>query len=417
MKKREIVIVVLLIVFGVVYNVVEKGRIRFAGDFSRYFDPMRLVSDRYSEFPQNEKIFPAPGKITIANPAGEITIDKSLDNQVHLFSFFRVYFQDKEDTFSKKIVQHARVLTQVENNELTVSADCRPEFPFNRLRVRLQLLVPAGVVLALDNREGIVSIRHCGKDIFLRQENGNVVLEDIPSAVKLELTHGNLHAKNIAGNVAIATRQSEIFLEDAAAVRLQARHADCELKKIAGPVWIEHAYGRITLDGAGQAEVYGRHSQIAARNIRNGLKLSNAFDGILLENIHGDVSVSGRSSKIEMRQVIAKNMVIENSFADTVIEGYSGETLNALIKNGNFALSSSTIAERLNVESSYARIDLLPGAWADPAFNLKTSHGRIYNQSSFSMELFQEKDESFANRSGQKPEVVINNVYGDIYLK
>jgi hypothetical protein len=61
MKKREIVIVVLLIVFGVVYNVVEKGRIRFAGDFSRYFDPMRLVSDRYSEFPQDERIFPAPG--------------------------------------------------------------------------------------------------------------------------------------------------------------------------------------------------------------------------------------------------------------------------------------------------------------------------------------------------------------------
>ena len=116
-------------------------------------------------------------------------------------------------------------------------------------------------------------------------------------------------------------------------------------------------------------------------------------------------------------QVAAKNMVIENSFADTAIEGYSGESLNVLVKNGNFALTASAIAERLNVESSYARIELAPGAWADPAFNLKTTHGRIYNHSTFSMELFQEKDESFANRSGQKPEVVINSAYGDIYLK
>ena len=30
---------------------------------------------------------------------------------------------------------------------------------------------------------------------------------------------------------------------------------------------------------------------------------------------------------------------------------------------------------------------------------------------------FRENDESFANRSGQKPEIIINNIYGDIYLK
>jgi len=415
MKKREIVIVVLLIAFGFIYNAVEKGKIRFVDDFSRYFDQMRLVSDRYSEFPQNEKIFPAPRKITIANPAGEITIEKSADNQVHLFSIFRIYFLNKDE--AGKIAQNAQVLSKIEKDELTISGDCQPVFPYKRLRIRLQLFVPDGVILAIDNREGIVSIRRCGKNIFLRQENGNVVLEDIPSTVQLEINHGNLHAKNIAENISIETRQSDIFLENAAALRFHGRHADCELKKISGNVWIEHSYGRITLDGAEQVEMFGRHSQITVRNIKNGLKLSNAFDGIVLENIHGDINLSSRSSQIEMRQVVAKNMVIENSFANTAIEGYSGEILNARIKNGNFILQASTITERLNIESRYAKIDLILGTWKDPIFNIKTTHGRIYNQSSFAMDIFQEKDESFANRSGQKPEVVINNIYGDIYVK
>jgi hypothetical protein len=33
------------------------------------------------------------------------------------------------------------------------------------------------------------------------------------------------------------------------------------------------------------------------------------------------------------------------------------------------------------------------------------------------MEIFAERDEQFANREGQKPEIIINNQYGDIHLK
>jgi hypothetical protein len=415
MKKKEIVIIVLLIVFGFIYNAVEKGKIKFIDDFSQYFNEMRLVSEQYVEFPQKERIFPAPNKITITNPAGEITIDKSADNQVHLLSFFRIYFLDKGDM--ETVGQKARVLAKIENNELNISGNYLSAFPYKQLRIRFQLLIPEGVVLAVSNHEGNVSIRHSGKNIFLQQENGNVILEDIPSAVQLEIRRGNLMVKNIAGNIAIDARQTDIFLENVAALRLMGRHGDYELKKIKSNVFIEHEYGEITLDDAQQAEVFGRHSKITARNIKKGIKLTNAFEKIVLENITGDVNLSSRSSKIEMRHVMAKNMVIENSFADIAIEDYSGETLNVLLKNGNLNFQSKTIANRLNIESRYAKINLVLGVLTDPTFNIKTIHGQIYNHSPIALDIFQEKDESFANRSGQKPEIIINNIYGDIYLK
>jgi hypothetical protein len=110
-------------------------------------------------------------------------------------------------------------------------------------------------------------------------------------------------------------------------------------------------------------------------------------------------------------------MVIENSFADIAIVDYSGKALNVLLKNGNLDFQSKTFSDRLNVESRHAKINLDLGVLTDPTFNIKTQHGRIYNNSPIALDIFGENDESFANRSGQKPEIIINNIYGDIYLK
>lgn len=415
MKKKEIIIIVLLIVFGFIYKAVEKGKIKFVDDFSQHNNEMRLVSEQYVEFPQAERIFPLINKISVANPAGEITVDKSADNQVHLLSFFRVYYADKGDV--EKIREKARVLAGIENNELNISGDYLSPFPYKRLRIRLQLLVPDGVALDLNNHEGMVSIQRSGKNVFLRQEHGNVFLADIPSAVQVEIVYGNLQVKNIAGNVAIAAQQADILLENVAALRLKGRHGDYELKKIKNNVFIEHAYGEILLDDAQQAEIYGRHSRITARHIRNGITLTDTYENIVLENIVGDINLSSRSSKIEIRRAVAKNMVIDNSFADIMVEGCSGESLNVILKNGNFDFRNNPGIGRLNIEARHAKINLILGALADPLFNLKTIHGRISNDSPMALEIFAEKDESFANRNGQKPEIIVNNIYGDIYLK
>jgi DUF4097 and DUF4098 domain-containing protein YvlB len=415
MKKKEIVIIVLLIAFGFIYNAFEKGKIKFVDDFSLYFNEKRLISEQYLEFPQKEGIFQAPNKITINNQAGEITIDKSADNQVHLLSFSRIYFSDKGDV--EKISQNARVIAEVKNNELKISGDYLTAFPYQRLRIHFQLLVPEGVVLAVSNHEGSVSIRHCGKNVFLQQENGSVVLEDIPSSVQVEIRRGKLDVKNVAEKIAIDAQQTDIMLENVSALRLKGRHGNYALKKIKNNVFIEHIYGDITLDDAGQAEIFGRHSKIVVRNISNGINLTNAFESIFLENINGDISLSSRSSKMEIRRVNAKNMVVKNSFADITITDYSGETLNILLKNGNLDFQGKNLSGRLNIESRQAEINLDLGVLTDPLINIKTKHGLIYNNSPIALDIFGEKDESFANRSGQKPEIIINSHYGDIHIK
>ena len=415
MKKRELVIVALLIAFGFIYNAVERGKIRFADDFSRYFDERRLGSEQFTEAVQQEKVFPAPQKITIDNPAGEIDIDRSLDGQVHLRSIFRIYHADPSEV--ERIGRNAFVRADTLNNELKVSVNYPSAFPYRRLRIRFEMRIPEGVELAVSNSEGNISIRRSGKNILLRQEHGNVLVADIPSAVEVQIRGGNLDIRNIAGNVVIDARQGDIFLQNAIALHLKGRHGNYSLKEIKTSVFMEHAYGEATLDGAEQAEISGRHSTLTVRNIKNGVRISNAFRDVVLEHIDGDVHLSGRSSKMEIRHVRAKDMTVDNSFADIAITDCAGEGLNIILKNGNLTFTNNRFSERLNIESRQARLDLSLGELSDPTVNIKTSHGRITNASSLDLEVFREREENFANRSGQKPEIIISNSYGDIHLK
>lgn len=415
MKKREIVVILLLVAFGFIYQAVEKGKIRFLHDFSYYSDERQLTGSQFVEFSEKEKIFKGVGKIVIANPAGEIDIKKSDDGQVRLLSFFRIYYSDKSDVAA--IQRKITIQTDLHDSELKISGQYPAAFPYRRVRIHLQLSIPEDVALAISNHEGDVVIRGSGKNIQLHQENGNLVLENIPSGLQLDLKNGNANIRNIAEHVDIRASRADIVLENVPSLRLRGKHGDYSLRKIKNNAFIEHTYGKLVLDDAAQVEIEGRHSYVIAKNIKNGIVLTNTYENIFLESISGDIRVASRLSKIDIQHVSGRNVVIENSFADINIADYSGENLDILIKNGNLNLQVKNAVNRINIESKNAELILGFGQLIDPTFNVKTRHGRIYDQLSLNLEKYEENADSFANRSGQKPEILINSSYGDIHLK
>ena len=290
-------------------------------------------------------------------------------------------------------------------------------FPYRRLRIHMQLSVPEGIALTVSNHEGNVVIRNTGKNIQLNQENGNLVLENIPSGVYMELKNGNANIKNIAEHVDIFSSRANITLENVFSLRLQGRHGDCTLKKIKNNALIEHAYGKLVLDDVDKVEIRARHTNVIARNIRSGIKLSNSYENTFVENVAGDIHIESRSGRIDLLHVAGQNVVIENSFADINISDYSGENLDILLENGKLDLQVKNAANRINIESKNAELVLAFGLLADPTFNIKTRHGRIYDHLSLDLEKYEENADRFANRVGEKPEILINNTYGDIHLK
>ena len=415
MKKREILLIIVLIVFGVIYRAVEKGKMQFVNDFSFYSEERHLRGSKFAEFPEKEKLFAAVGKITIENPAGEVTVTRSSDGQVHLVSSIRVYYNDqrKVDEIRRKAV----IRSVLDQGELKITGQATADFPYQNLRIFLRVLAPEGTALAISNQEGDTIVRDTGRDVSIEQENGNLVLENIPSGLKLRMKNCNADVKSIANNVEIYSSRSNLILENAGSVHFLGKHCDCSIKNVKNIVSLEHSYGKLVLDDIGKLEISAHFSSIVAKNIKDGAVITNKYENIYLENIKGDIRVASRLSRMDLRNITGRNVVIENSFADTRIADFSGENLDMLIRNGNLDLQVKNVTNRINIESQHAELDLAFGALSDPTINIKTRQGHIYAESPLQLEKYEENTESFLNRSGTKPEILINNVYGDIHLK
>lgn len=242
-------------------------------------------------------------------------------------------------------------------------------------------------------------------------------MENIPSGLKLQLKNCNANIKTIAEHAEISAYRSTINIENAVSLRIRGEHGDCSIKNVKKDAFVEHSYGNLLIDGIDKAEIYARHSKINVKNIQNGAIITNKFENIFLENVKGDVRLSNRLGKIDIRHIASQNIVIENSFADIVIADYSGENLDVLLKNGNLDLQVKNVENRINIESTHAELNLNFGILFDPTFNIKTKHGQIFLQTPFDFEQYEENAESFANRSGQKPEIFISDVYGNVQIK
>lgn len=414
MKKSEILLVVVLVIFGLAYWAVEKGKVQLKGEFSFYSSDRRLQGGQFSEFPEPEKVFPGVARIVIDNPAGEVLVDRSADDQVRLVSLLRVYYSrpGEVDEYRKGTTVRA----DLSDGSLSVSVRRPGAFPYGHLRVLHRLQVPGDVSLQVSNQEGATIIRDVGGSLKVDQKNGSLVLENTLSRAELRLQHCQATLRNLAAHAEINAQHAEVLVEKAASLRLNARHSDCSLKDVEKDAVVDILNGKLSLDGIGRLEVAARISRISGRDIRDGAVVSNKLESVRLENVAGDIRLSCRLSPIRLRAVSARNVVIENAYADIDLSEFSAEKLDILLKNGNLDLSTDRVTERINIESRYAELKLLLKNLVDPTFSIKARHGRIIAPASLGLDMFEEKSENFANRSGGTPEILVSSTYGNVHL-
>ena len=412
MKRKEILLVVALVAFGLLYQAVEKGRVRVARDLSFYADDRRPKGTRFSEFPGGEASYDGVSRVVVANPAGEVVVGPSADGRVRFTSRLRVYHSGARAP--ENAGQEARARGDLADGTLKVSVAAPSPFPYRRLRVLLRLELPAGVPLEIFNQEGDVIVRGTAGELSVEQKNGDLVLESIAATARLRIANGGARIRDLAGAVDIRALRAKVFLQNAPAVQLDGRHGEFILRGVAGLAKAEMAYGRLDLDGAGRLEVTARHGRIRAAHVRQGAVVDNKYEPTFLEDLGGDVRVSSRSGRIDIRRVSGGAVVVENSYADVDVSGFSGSSLDVSLKDGRLVLRAERVDERVNVNGSHADVDLFFSALADPTFSIKAVQGRISAPARLGLESYEEKEESFANRDGGKPQILVHTVYGNV---
>ena len=92
-------------------------------------------------------------------------------------------------------------------------------------------------------------------------------------------------------------------------------------------------------------------------------------------------------------------------------------TSDISLRHGKIRLNFSEVRERINVNCQYGNIELELPPGLTPGFNIKAKQGEIVNSTGFKFPILQEGVEKYVNFTGQKPEIMIHSIYGNVVIK
>lgn len=423
MKKREIILVIAVIAFGVIYNSVKSGDIRFYTGCSP--DSRELLDRKYPvEFPQKEIQYvvnetdAALRKLKINNPAGDIEVGKSIDNTIRITSVIRVYHKDKEK--AGDISRDIKLITAETGEKITIDVESKDRFPYNRVRLGFKCLIPAKVELELTNRYGNIDVNDAGRDINIDARHGDVFVKNVesPSPLKVKNYNGLVRLYDIKGNIHLDSSHSRVKIRNAPSLKLKCTHANVFAADVKEGIEITYAgYSDLEIENTGHLNIDAKLTKMKLVNIKGGVVVTNSHEPIAMTDIQGDIKIKTRQCRIDVSKAVGDFLTVKNSYNDVVIDGFSGKTLDANLEHGELDVTFENIREKINITTSYADVTLKYPELVGPAFTINSVNGKILDGTTARLTVREDREKRWVKTLEGKPQITIDTKYADVFLK
>ncbi|MDQ1353027.1 MAG: hypothetical protein QG657_3333 [Acidobacteriota bacterium] len=422
MKKREIILVIAVIAFGVIYNSVKSGDIRFYSGCSPY--SRELLDKKYPvEFPQKELQYTvketdaAPSRrININNPAGDIEVGKSIDNTIRITPVIRVYHKDKEK--AGDISRDIKLITRENGEEITITVESNERFPYNRARLGFKCLVPAKVELELKNRYGNIDINDTGQDINIDARYGDVFVKNVESPLKVKSYRGLVRLYDIKDSIQLDSNHSRVKIRNTTSLKLKCTHSNLVIEDVKEGIEITRSgYSELEIENAGRLNIDAQHTRMKLEKITGGVVLANTYEPISMTDIQGDINIDARQCRINVTNAVGDFLIVNNSYSNVVIDGFSGKTLDARLKNAELDVTFENIREKININTNSADVTLKYPETLGPAFDINSVNGKIFNSTPAQLTVQEEREKRWLKTLEGKPQITIDAKYADVFLK
>lgn len=453
MKKREIFIVIAVILFGLIYNEVKTG-----GDIEISFfegcnvSPRHLVDKRHPHDYNREEIRYSLDKVAaveIENSAGSISVERTGENggEIVIQPMVRVYHrtESRAEKISRDITIKSRTLVINESAEtrdnstaaeqpanasqlekLRIVVLPEEDFPYRRVRVHFNVKIPEGIDLDLWNRYGNIDIDNCGKNINLDNKYGDVSVKNITpltpgerSRKKLKIRHryGDVDLSQIKRAVDLTSRYSRLKAYNISALELDCAYTRATIEEIEKDVNVENAsHSSIKLKNAQKVTIDGRSTRIKLDGVTNGVNVENSHNYIYMDNIQGNILVKARNCKIKLADVVSDSIVLRNSYDYVGLKRIIAKNIDLVLDHGRLDLAFDRVDQRINIKNTHSRIRIWYPETVTPAFNLSLRHGKVINRTQVEMDVLTEREQTTFS-SGEfdgTPEIIVTNTYGNV---
>ncbi|MCP5103090.1 MAG: DUF4097 domain-containing protein [bacterium] len=417
MKKREILLVIAVIAFGIIYNSARSGDIRFYSGCSH--DSRNLLDRKHPvSFPQEEIKADAGTikRLTIKNPAGDITVEKSTDGAIRIEPVIVVYHRKKgkAENYAAKV----KVTSRETAGKLVVGIDSKRTFPYRRVRVSFKCFIPEDMELDVKNRYGNIDIKDAGRDITIDERYGNLFAKNIASRLNVKSHNGRVRLYDIKDKIQLSSNHSRIKIKNIQSLTLKCSHSNLYAKDVKGDIAITHSgYSDLEIESAGPLNIEARHTKIKLKKITGGAVIENSHDSIYMENIKGDIDIKARDCKIWMNKIAGGSLVIKDSYSHVDIEDISAKDIDVTLDHGDLRLVFADVEERIKIKARHADAELKYPVSTVPAFDITLKNGKIINRTPVKLNIQEERDKLTVDISEGKPRIIVDNEYGDVTLK
>jgi hypothetical protein len=216
---------------------------------------------------------PAGGRLLIRNPRGNVRIGRSPDSEIHVRARKQTWGRD--EAAAREALGRVRLSLAPAGSDVALVVEPAAWEPW-RLRVRVDLDVdlPADVPVAMTLMRGDVEVREHGSD------------------VEATIRRGDFDAAAPVRDVRVDLKSGRVTIGRARSCALRVMHGDVRIGPVEAGVDVYVASGNVRVDTAG--------GDLRAEVVHGGLRVARAASAHV-RVVHGDVWVGSAAGDVDAR--------------------------------------------------------------------------------------------------------------------
>ncbi len=388
MKAKEIILLILIIVVGILFTQLYTGEIDVYFDFE---DDFIIVSNEYDYEDYQEFEPPFPPLIQVSNSHGGIQILGTSNDKITVSHKKKVWRRNEED--AQEIADELTMNIQKEADRWIISTH-RDDVRRKNFRTSFIISVPSRMNVEVRNSYGTVDVanvnsaditNHHGEtmvsdiagELFLKNSYRDVDVKNIDSDVYLESNNSSVVVSRVKGKAHIVHSYGRIYADNISEdFKVEGSHSDVNGENLKGPLDIESSYRKIFLLDVGPTKITGHSCEIEVERAEELLDIKNNYGRVKVSDLKGNLVVDGKNLGISGRTIVGEKIDIKSSYRNIALSEFSGKT-TIILSHGEVILEPYPLTYPLEVKGDYSSIKLSWPLGKKYPFEAKVKNGDI----------------------------------------
>jgi len=372
MKFKEIVLVILMILAGLVLYQVKTGQWDFDGNWG-WGDGFGLAGKEVTVEETKTIEGPLPPAIEILNGNGWVEV-RGGDQDFAQLTFKKVVWRIKEEE-ARAVADQVKYSLTTAADKLTFSTN-RDEFRKKNFETAFILTVPRSMVVTVTNGYGLVRVEGVKEatvlnrngEVFASNVDGPCVLQtsyddlearEIKGSCRIVNRNGDVRAASITGDLSVETSYAHIRVEDAGGkADLRGSNTGVEARRVAGAVTVDTSYEKVLLSDVGPAKITGHNMAVTADKVRGDLEVHTSYESVRVDSVGGSLLVDASNAAVAAKGVEGPTISVRTTYENVSLVDFSAAA-TVVCRNSNITLEPRNLKSGLDVRNEYGTIDLV----------------------------------------------------------